>query len=169
MAPPYSAPFRRITSAALGSRELCVGGVAYRCNRCIRCTSSIARGIGDLATGDFAMTAGWGHAGQGGTCVDVYLNERAFWYSHCRGNRCTSASEENHMAKKTDIDDIISSNPMVDARQLHEAQSLLRELRECGLARPEYNLSMPYQDGLRRLQASDESTERCLLRRGRTA
>jgi hypothetical protein len=64
------------------------------------------------------------------------------------------------MAKKTDIDEIITNNPKVDAKQLREAQALVRELRKLGLARPEYNLAMPYQDGLRRLQVAGESGAR---------
>jgi hypothetical protein len=97
-----------------------VANVAFVAQRDSRCTTSVAQVAADAA-GDLAVTAGWGHAGQGGicmpakgrlverahseaelaglregmaalglnyeqlmaclggTCVDVYLNERAYW------------------------------------------------------------------------------------------
>ncbi len=73
------------------------------------------------------------------------------------------------MAKKTDIDEIISNNPKVDAGQVREAQLLVQELRKQGLGRPEYNLTLPYQNGLRRLQAAGQPAGRCFQRRGRSA
>ena len=65
------------------------------------------------------------------------------------------------MAKTNDIDRHIRDNPQVDAEQMREAGTLIAELRKQGLQRPEFNLSMPYENGLRRLRARCECATDC--------
>lgn len=44
-----------------------------------------------------------------------------------------------------DVDEVVARNPKVDPRQLREAQTLLKQLREEGLERPSYGIASPYE------------------------
>jgi hypothetical protein len=57
-----------------------------------------------------------------------------------------SATETKHVpAPLEDIDEIAARNPKVDAEQLREAQTLLKQLRDEGLERPSYGIASPYE------------------------
>lgn len=71
------------------------------------------------------------------------------------------------MTHTNETDQLIQDNPQVDAEQVREAESLIADLRRQGMARPEFNLSLPYENGLRRRRARCESADGCLPRHRR--
>jgi hypothetical protein len=60
---------------------------------------------------------------------------------------------EDRVGPAIDVDEAVARNPNVDVDQLREAQELIGELREKGVAPPRYAIGSPYHPGRDRKSA----------------